>query len=228
MAILRTINLVTDVPDCHTKVFDDVAFAELRPDPLVQQLISDATWLWCVAELRDKPETFKTIGYVSVFDSGSCVVKADGVIFNAFLEKLRTEVEALASESCQTQEVYYHPHSPPSPSPPKDFPAHNLSVDGITIPDVDLEEVHYDEVAGYHSDDSWDVDNDSINVRMDIASDSLGIDGLEGLQGSESQLPYDPEPWPEALRLIDLSMFPSVYGQTRVLSNGGEVGLKNA
>jgi uncharacterized protein DUF4246 len=39
--------------------------------------MSDRTWAWCLAELRDKASTYRETGRVDVLDAGSRVCKAD-------------------------------------------------------------------------------------------------------------------------------------------------------
>jgi uncharacterized protein DUF4246 len=105
MAMLRQMNRITDLPDWHIKVHGDATtVASLRPSPYQAPLISDAAWEWCIAELRDKADTFTETGHVSVFDSGSCLVKSDVLITSRLLEKLQAQVEQLADEARPIQE----------------------------------------------------------------------------------------------------------------------------
>lgn len=225
MAMLRVMNLVTDTPDWQATVFDDEAVSRLRPDPMVQPLISDAAWSWCVAELRDKAERFKSAGYVSVFDSGSCVVKSDALISPDLLERLDAEVEVLAAETRHTQQAYHHlhPDPPPPPTPLTDFPTQDRGLNVTPISGADAEEA-------CHAENVREEDADSPDLQMVYGSPNLDFRSLESLLGNQTEnpLPLDPEAWPWVLRLIDPSMFPLVYGRTKVLSDGGQVGREDA
>ncbi|GFN18196.1 hypothetical protein AtubIFM55763_004600 [Aspergillus tubingensis] len=83
LAMTAVMNRLTDRPNWHVDVFDDVAVAHWRQDSTasiaMNPLLSDRAWEWCVQELRDKATEFQQKGHIRVLDTGSCVCKSDHI-----------------------------------------------------------------------------------------------------------------------------------------------------
>ncbi|GJP97455.1 hypothetical protein AlacWU_10354 [Aspergillus niger] len=82
MAMLRLMQQVTEQPGWDSAVIneDEVQLAQWYRDATEGpdgHLISAAAWDWCLAELRDKAETWRETGRLLVFDSSSAVCQAD-------------------------------------------------------------------------------------------------------------------------------------------------------
>jgi hypothetical protein len=60
-------------------------------------LISDATWDWCLAELRDKAEIWQTTGRLLVFDNSSVVCQAN-LSMTVSPEEFQKEISRLGSQ----------------------------------------------------------------------------------------------------------------------------------
>jgi hypothetical protein len=205
MAMLRLMNNLTDLPDWHIKVLGDLAtIADLRPGLLAAPLISDAAWEWCVAELRDKAKLFRTTKHIAIFDSASCLVKSDVLVSPKLLEKLQVQVEPLVTEVRAMQDW---------------LDSHPLP-EGTVSGSVDA--------GGYYED------------VPDAGSDEDGFSSSDSGLASDSNFPRQPpsgsikitRPKPptnaQVLNLVDPSMFPLVYGKTRVLTDGSTVDLERA
>ncbi|RDH31018.1 hypothetical protein BDQ94DRAFT_180730 [Aspergillus welwitschiae] len=83
LAMTAVMNRLTDRPNWHVDVFDDVVVARWRQDNTasiaMNPLLSDRAWDWCVRELRDKATEYRQNGHIRVLDTGSCVCKSDHV-----------------------------------------------------------------------------------------------------------------------------------------------------
>ncbi|GKZ30895.1 hypothetical protein AbraIFM66950_010584 [Aspergillus brasiliensis] len=83
LAMTAVMNRLTDRPNWHVEVFDDVIVARWRQDNTasiaVNPLLSDRAWAWCVQELRDKAAEYRKKGHIRVLDTGTCVCKSDHV-----------------------------------------------------------------------------------------------------------------------------------------------------
>ncbi|PYH30937.1 DUF4246 domain-containing protein [Aspergillus neoniger CBS 115656] len=83
LAMTAVMNRLTDRPNWHVDVFDDVAVAHWRQESTasiaMNPLLSDRAWEWCVQELRDKATEFQQKGHIRVLDTGSCVCKSDHI-----------------------------------------------------------------------------------------------------------------------------------------------------
>lgn len=116
-AMVAVMEWLTDKPKWFEDVFDDAVVkewrAELDRDRERQReagthfianprlMRSDATWDWCVQELRDKAGYYKKHGHIRVLDTGSCVCKADSAELQAIGAALREAVKPLAQEHNQ-------------------------------------------------------------------------------------------------------------------------------
>lgn len=83
LAMTTAMNCVTDLPNWHVDVFNDVVVARWRQDSTasieMNPLLSDRAWAWCVRELRDKATEYRQKRHIRVLDTGSCVCKSDNV-----------------------------------------------------------------------------------------------------------------------------------------------------
>lgn len=106
MAMLRLVNRITDLPGWQGDVLacdDNETLAVLRQQALEEPLISPAAWEWCIAELRDKSAVLEQTGFVSVFDSASCIVKSDDQIPKHVLDRFRLDMSSLRTIALSTE-----------------------------------------------------------------------------------------------------------------------------
>ncbi|PYH91879.1 hypothetical protein BO71DRAFT_442888 [Aspergillus ellipticus CBS 707.79] len=84
LAMVATINRLTDSPNWHIEVSNTAVVARWRETTCATTpLMSDRAWDWCVRELCDKAEDFRQNGHIRVLDAGSCICKADGAALRA-------------------------------------------------------------------------------------------------------------------------------------------------
>ena len=99
VAMLQLMNDLTDRPGWDEAVFDAAMAAKWRDEACsTRALIDDATWDWCLAELRDAAPAFRQRGYVDVLNSASGICKSDGVVSSEALDTLRAGIDAIISE----------------------------------------------------------------------------------------------------------------------------------
>ncbi|GKZ19918.1 hypothetical protein AbraIFM66951_001205 [Aspergillus brasiliensis] len=99
MAMIRLMQHATEKPGWDSAVIngDETQLAQWHrqategPDG---HLISAAAWDWCLAELRDKAETWRETGRLLVFDSSSAVCQADVCVSDPESLSLKDEVQA--------------------------------------------------------------------------------------------------------------------------------------
>lgn len=108
MAMLRFMQKVTEKPGWDSAVLDpdemQIAqwYCEATEGP-DGHLISTAAWEWCLAELRDKAETWRETGRLLVFDSSSAVCHADvclsdqGSLSLSMKEGIQAEIDRLVA-----------------------------------------------------------------------------------------------------------------------------------
>lgn len=78
LKMLALMDSVTDKPNWDQKVFDEKIVAKWRTEATAADpLMSDKTWDWCLAELRDKAHAFQKNGWVLACDSSSRCAKSD-------------------------------------------------------------------------------------------------------------------------------------------------------
>ncbi|CAI7583195.1 unnamed protein product [Penicillium glandicola] len=82
MAMLRLMRHITEHPGWDRAILDSdetklVQWYQDATEETEGFLISTATWNWCLAELRNKAETWQATGRLLVFDSSSAVCQAD-------------------------------------------------------------------------------------------------------------------------------------------------------
>ncbi|KAK2462932.1 hypothetical protein APHAL10511_005130 [Amanita phalloides] len=75
----RVMNLITDRPSWHTKVFDTSVVSEWKEEFFNEKDfdVTKAMMEWCVEELRCKASVFEESGFVTVYDGG--IIKSDSV-----------------------------------------------------------------------------------------------------------------------------------------------------
>jgi len=99
IAMLRLMNDLTDRPGWDDAVCNErTTIASWRNECLTRDLISDAAWDWCLAELRDTAQAFRETRCIDVFNSASGVCKADEVGSFDVIHALRAGVDALMDE----------------------------------------------------------------------------------------------------------------------------------
>lgn len=97
IAMLRLMNSITDKPQWYLHTHDLAVTAEWAREAMDIPLISEAAWDWCLAELRDKAELYKSAGFTHVLDSASRLCKSDTLIPTALVERIAAEVDELAA-----------------------------------------------------------------------------------------------------------------------------------
>ncbi|CAG8021984.1 unnamed protein product [Penicillium salamii] len=100
MAMLRLMLHITEQPEWDRAILDpdEARLAQWYQDAKEGTegfLISPATWDWCLAELRDKAETWQRTGHLLVFDSSSALCQAD---LSKLVGELQTEIARLGSQ----------------------------------------------------------------------------------------------------------------------------------
>ncbi|EPE36492.1 hypothetical protein GLAREA_08655 [Glarea lozoyensis ATCC 20868] len=119
LAMLSIMNHVTDTKDWHLNIFDVEKVEEWRHDASfsaldftidehrmtewgektgpAMPLVSEKTWEWCLAELKDKAVAFHDKQFLRVLDAGSCVCKSDGLVSTDTAEGFKVTVAQLRS-----------------------------------------------------------------------------------------------------------------------------------
>lgn len=79
LAMVRAINMITDLPNWSTKISENPEALPMWREFVRAEYpqLTDRAWEWCVQELRDKATDFSTKGFVAVLDTGSVVCKSD-------------------------------------------------------------------------------------------------------------------------------------------------------
>ncbi|PYI05144.1 hypothetical protein BO78DRAFT_470851 [Aspergillus sclerotiicarbonarius CBS 121057] len=101
MAMLRLIQHITEQSGWDRTILDSDGprlaqwYREAR-EGFEGFLISPAVWNWCLAELRDKAETWRKTGRLFVFDSSSAVCQAD--VSGSLLKGCQEEVARLGPQ----------------------------------------------------------------------------------------------------------------------------------
>ncbi|RAK98179.1 DUF4246 domain-containing protein [Aspergillus ibericus CBS 121593] len=100
MAMLRLMQHITEQPGWDRVVldWDGPQLAQWYRDAREGSegfLISPAVWNWCLAELRDKAETWQRTGRLFVFDSSSAVCQAEA---SGFLEGIQEGMARLGAQ----------------------------------------------------------------------------------------------------------------------------------
>ena len=98
IAMLRFMNTVTDKPSWHIDIFDEQIVQGWRKEALNRVLISTRAWEWCQAELRDNAVSYSKTGYVSIFETGSCMRKSDSAVSLNLHTELGNNIAALTAE----------------------------------------------------------------------------------------------------------------------------------
>ncbi|KAK4445230.1 hypothetical protein QBC34DRAFT_358483 [Podospora aff. communis PSN243] len=110
VAMLEIMNDITDGEGWEDAVFDDAIVAWWHKElAATRRLFSDATWDWCVAELRDAARVFRDTRCVDVLHSASGVCKSDGLVSSGTLDALRAGVAALMDDK---DDLASHPFFP--------------------------------------------------------------------------------------------------------------------
>jgi hypothetical protein len=97
IAMLRLMNDIAELEDWKLRVREERPL-ELRhcfSSKEYAHLISNATWDWCMTELRDKATDAERKGLVLALDSASCVVKTDDAISAGLLQHLHSSFERI-------------------------------------------------------------------------------------------------------------------------------------
>ncbi|KAG6844881.1 hypothetical protein H0H87_002716 [Tephrocybe sp. NHM501043] len=106
--MLKFMNVVTDKPNWHEKVFDDSITSKWREEALSEDVdITNAMINWCISELRYKTKEFLKTGAVSVFNGD--VVKSDYAIPKDLQEALKAAVAPLEQVPHHVKD--WHPDS---------------------------------------------------------------------------------------------------------------------
>lgn len=95
VAMLRLMNSITDRLHWHVEIRDPAIVATWAIEARSQDLISQAAWDWCLAELRDKAILYEKSEITHVLDSASRICKSDHLITPPLLNELAAEVERL-------------------------------------------------------------------------------------------------------------------------------------
>jgi hypothetical protein len=113
LAMLRFMDTVTDKPDWHVKVFDDEIVQKWKKEVSEAQKLmrSDATFEWCITELKDRAQAFEKEGFARTYETASCCAKSDGdrVISKQMRDELMKEVVPLMNVPDEQKD--WHPGS---------------------------------------------------------------------------------------------------------------------
>ncbi|RHZ54010.1 DUF4246 domain-containing protein [Aspergillus thermomutatus] len=104
LAMLDSINTITERPDWHVRIFKQEEIARWRDDALSSSsLINDQTWSWCLKELQDKARDLEKYGRVIVLNTGSGVCKSDTAISTTLQSQLQDAAIFLTKDLAQIQ-----------------------------------------------------------------------------------------------------------------------------
>jgi hypothetical protein len=215
MAMLRTMNAITDMPGWHVAVMDDEDVEGLRPHPFSQPLLSDAAWAWCVAELRDKAVKFRNDHFVTVMDSGSCIVKSDTLIPQELLETFQKLLQPLIDERKEQAALPMENKNKKREAERSRTKADELAGNGSAG--------QSDKSENVTATPNWSEDNDQAEKSSDAESSDEETPSDDSLSDLSS---IDEGDW--TLELINPNDHPLVYGKTLVLADSGTVGLDDA
>lgn len=98
IAILEAINNVTDRPNWHLDVFNEDLAAQWGREAMINKLIDETAWKWCIAELRDKARVYEEKKHVLVLDAVSSVCKSDDLVPETIRGRLKAATEPLRNE----------------------------------------------------------------------------------------------------------------------------------
>lgn len=98
IAMLRVMNALTDKPNWNSKIFDEAIVAKWKEEALKMRFISEKTWEWCLAELRDKAKEFEKTSHVLALDTGSRVCKSDVLVDEGLRGELIAATKPLREE----------------------------------------------------------------------------------------------------------------------------------
>jgi hypothetical protein len=101
---------ITDKPEWYRKIWDDGIVDRWHAEALAaDRLISEATWRWCVRELRDKAAEAERTGRVVTIDTGSRACKSNTVVTEELRQELLAGVRPLLD--VDEAEKDWHPGS---------------------------------------------------------------------------------------------------------------------
>ena len=87
---------ITDKPDWNLKIFDHAIVSKWHDEAVAAKtLISEASWMWCMAELCDKAPLLEDSGRIVTLDTGSRACKSDTVISEQLRQELLAGVKPL-------------------------------------------------------------------------------------------------------------------------------------
>lgn len=100
MAMLRVMQHITEQPGWDQALLgpDDTQLAKWHQEAVATEefLISAPAWDWCIAEIRDKAQSWQETGRLLVFDSSSAVCQANVPLLQ---KDIQTEVARLGMQS---------------------------------------------------------------------------------------------------------------------------------
>ncbi|KAJ5627829.1 hypothetical protein N7490_010057 [Penicillium lividum] len=191
LAMVATMNRITDYPNWHIDVFNDQVVADWEKEAFeTTPLMSEQAWKWCVAELLDKAAYFRENQYVRVLEVGSCVCKSEIPGLQSLSELFRETVPYLLEQKHQQK----HQQNPDSLSDqvlglvdPSLFPL----VYGRTLVLTNGGKVDLDNIHGFYADamvspSHFDRRVDSMKLQSDIEKHgplSMGHDANGAFHG---------------------------------------------
>lgn len=109
ISMLALMESITDKPNWDTKVFDDAIVNMWRTEALQMPIISEATWAWVLAEVRDKAIAFKNSQRVLSLDTNARCAKSDVLVDEELREELCSGVAPLLAVPEEQKD--WHPGS---------------------------------------------------------------------------------------------------------------------
>lgn len=108
IAMIGLTNLLTDMPNWHSGVFNDEVIELWRGMAMKNKLISDRAWEWCSEELRDKARLFSATGRVLAQDAGACVCKSDTIVPSTLQSDLKEAIQLFRNQIDKKDWHLYH------------------------------------------------------------------------------------------------------------------------
>jgi hypothetical protein len=107
MAMVEAMNLITDEPGWHERVFDDGAAQKWAEETEIRnKLVGKRAWRWCLAELRDKAVEYREQRFVRVLDMGSCACKSDEIVQESVSIDLKTTMDRIFAKQSRRKAAF--------------------------------------------------------------------------------------------------------------------------